>query len=108
MTKKIDGCANNSENSSKTNIGEHIPCGYSMSIIWGFDHVENKHTLYRGKDCMKSFFTSLGERAKNIIDNEKTKKLPLTKEELKLNQDKKVCYICGKRILKLTKDTKSL
>ena len=26
--------------------------------------------------------------------------LPLTKEELKLHEDEKVCYICGKRILK--------
>ena len=26
--------------------------------------------------------------------------LPLTKEELKSYQDAKVCYICGKRILK--------
>ena len=33
LTKKIDGCANNPENSSTTKIGEHIPCGYSMSII---------------------------------------------------------------------------
>ena len=29
-----------------------------MSIIWGFDHIENKHTLYRGKDCMKMFCAS--------------------------------------------------
>ena len=27
--------------------------------------------------------------------------LPLTKEELKSHQDAKVCYICGKRILKI-------
>ena len=26
--------------------------------------------------------------------------LPLTKKELKSHQDAKVCYICGKRILK--------
>ena len=31
---------------STTKIGEHIPCGYSMSTIWAFDHIENKHTLY--------------------------------------------------------------
>ena len=24
-------------------IGKHIPSGYSMSTIWGFDHMENKH-----------------------------------------------------------------
>ena len=34
--KKIDGCTNSPENSSTTNIGEHIPCGYSMSGIWAF------------------------------------------------------------------------
>ena len=40
---------------------------------------------------------------KNIIKNEK-KKIPLTKEELKLYQDAKVWYICEKGILKFTKD----
>ena len=47
LIRKADGCANNPENSSATKIGEHIPCGYSMSAIWAFDHIENKHTLYR-------------------------------------------------------------
>ena len=49
---------------------------------------------------MKKFCTFLREHTKNIIDFEKRKMLPLTKEELKLNQDAKVCYICGKNILK--------
>ena len=26
----------------KDKIGEHIPCGYSMSTIWTFDGIENK------------------------------------------------------------------
>ena len=34
LIKKIDRCANNLEKSSTTKIGEHIPCGYSMSTIW--------------------------------------------------------------------------
>ena len=55
LIKKIDGFANNPENSSATKIGEHIPCGYSMSTIWGFDQIEDKHTLYCGKDCVKKF-----------------------------------------------------
>ena len=70
-----------------------------MSTIWAFDHIKNKHTLFRGKDCMKKFCTSLREHEKNIIDLEKKKMLPLTKK-LKSYQDAKVCYICGKRILK--------
>ena len=39
LIKKLDGCANIPENSSTTKIGEHIPCGYSMSTIWAFDHI---------------------------------------------------------------------
>ena len=40
---------------------------------------------------MKKFFTTLREHSKNIIDFEKKKMLPLTKEELKSHQDTKVC-----------------
>ena len=53
LIRKIYGCANNPEKFSTIKIGEHIRCGYSVSTIWGFDHIENKHTLYLGKDCMK-------------------------------------------------------
>ena len=34
LIKKIEGCVNNPENSSTTKIGEHIPWGYFISIIW--------------------------------------------------------------------------
>ena len=46
---RIVGCTNNPENSSTTEIGEHIPCRYSVFTIWGFDHIQNKNTLYSGK-----------------------------------------------------------
>ena len=26
-----------------------------MSTIWAFDHIENKHTLYRGEYYMKNY-----------------------------------------------------
>ena len=42
-----------------------------MSTIWGFDHIENKHTLCRRRDCMKKFCISLREHAKIINDFEK-------------------------------------
>ena len=98
LIKKIDGCANNAGNSSKT--GEHIPCGYSMSTIWAFDNTENKYTLYCGEDCPKKVGTSLREHATYIINFEKKKILTLTKEQLKSYQYAKVCYICGKRFIK--------
>ena len=84
LIKKIDGCENNPENSLATKIGEHIPCGYSMSTIWVFDNTKNKHTLYHGDDCMKKFCEILRKHAKNIIDFEKKKMLLLTKEELSM------------------------
>ena len=67
-----------------------------MSTIWGFAPIENKHTLYRGKDCMKKFCNSLKEHAKNMIDFEMKKMLLITKKELKSHKDEKECYICGK------------
>ena len=48
LIKIIDGCVNNSENLQHSSW-------YSMSTIWAFDHMEIKHTLYRGEDCMKKF-----------------------------------------------------
>ena len=33
LIKKIDGCANDPENSSTTKRDDHIPCGCSVSTI---------------------------------------------------------------------------
>ena len=49
---------------------------------------------------MKTFCKSLREHVNNIIDFGKKKILPLTKEELKSHEDVKVCYFCGKGILR--------
>ena len=42
-----------------------------MSIISSFKSIENKHDVYRGKDCMKKFCESLREQAMNIINYKK-------------------------------------
>ena len=36
-------------------IGENILSGFLMSTISSFESRGNKHDVYRGKDCMKSF-----------------------------------------------------
>ena len=33
LIKRIDGCKKDSEKSSTTKVGEHIPCYYSISTI---------------------------------------------------------------------------
>ena len=71
-----------------------------MSTISEFDHIEDKHTLYPEKDSTKKFWVSLKEHAKSIIDFEKKKVLPLTRNELEKLIDADVCYTYGIRFLK--------
>ena len=96
LIKKIDNCKNNPAKTWTTKIGEHIPCGYSISTIWAFGSIENKLSLYFGKNCMKNFSISLRENAANVIDFDKKKMLQLKEGELKLHQDSTVYYIRGK------------
>ena len=51
-----------------------------MSTIYSFRRIENKHDLYRGKDCMKKFCEFLREHAMKIINFKKKKMKLLTKE----------------------------
>ena len=55
-----------------------------MSRIYGFHHIENKHTLYREKDCMKKICDSLREHAKNIIAFEKKKNVTANKRGINI------------------------
>ena len=72
-----------------------------MLTIWVFDHIENMHSLYQGKYWIKKFCESLREHAKNIIDFEKKKMLPLTKKELKSHQDATEWYIYRRKFIKI-------
>ena len=45
LIKKVDGYKNNSKKLSTTKIAERIPFRYSMSTIWAFDGIENKHNV---------------------------------------------------------------
>ena len=56
IIEKIDGCQNNTENSSITKVRKHIPPGFSMSRISSFWSIKHKHGAYRGKDCLKKFY----------------------------------------------------
>ena len=74
LSKKLHGGASNPENVSKKEARKHILCGYSMSNIYTFDHIENKHTLNCKKKCMKEFCSSLRKDATNILNFKKKKK----------------------------------
>ena len=41
------------KNSFTTKVGQHIPSAFSMSTISSLKITENRHDVYRRKDCMK-------------------------------------------------------
>ena len=65
--RKIDECKNNPENSLATKGSKHIPSCSSISTISSFKSIENKHDVYRRKDCMKKFCESLREHEIKIF-----------------------------------------
>ena len=67
--------------SSTAQVSKYIPPDFSMSTISSFRSIENKHDIYRGKDCMKKFFQSLREHAMEIINFKKKEIKLLTKEQ---------------------------
>ena len=79
--EKIDECENNVEISSIAKTSEHILSDFSVSTISSFKSIENKHDVYRGKDCTKTFCESLKEHAMEIINFKKKKIKLLTKEQ---------------------------
>ena len=52
LIEKINGYKNNPENSFTTKVGERILSDFSMPTVSLFKSRENKHDVYRGKDCM--------------------------------------------------------
>ena len=95
--KNMNTCYNNPEKSPTAKINKHTPCGYSLLTHCSFNTTKNKLDYYRGKNCMKNFCLDLREHATKIINYEKKKMIPLTKEGKEIHNMQKVCYIC-KRI----------
>ena len=103
LLEKISTCINNHNESSTSKINKHTPSGYSIFTSCSFDESKNKLNYYRGKDCMKKFCIDLKEHATRIINYEKKKIIPLTKEEKINYNDQQIRYICKKEFDKSDK-----
>ena len=70
-----------------------------MSTISSFKDIENRHDVYRGKDCIKKFYESLREHAMKIINFKKKKMKLLLDKQQKLyeNEKTKIRYICKEK-----------
>ena len=97
LIEKIDECKNNPENSFTTKVSEHIPSGFSMSTIQSFKSIENKHDIFRGRDCMKKFCESLREHVMDIINCKKEKMKLLIKDQEESYENATICCICKKK-----------
>ena len=91
IKEKIHGCKNNSENPSLIKVSEYIPSAFSMSKISSFRNIENKHDVYRDKDCIKKSYEFLREHAMKIINLKKRKKKLLTKDQKESYENAKIC-----------------
>ena len=97
LLEKMNTCHNNHEKSSTTKINKHTPSGYSLFTQCSFDTTKNKLDYYRGKNCMKNVCLDLREHATKIINYEKKKMIPLTKEEKRAHLISRRSYICKKK-----------
>ena len=97
LLEKMSTCNNNPEKSSATKINKHTTSGYSLFTHCAVDTTKNKFDYYRGKNCMKNFCLDFKEHATKIINYDKNEMIPLTKEEKKMHNKQKVCYICKER-----------
>ena len=55
IIEKIDGCKSNPEYSFTAKVRKHIASDFLMSAIYSFKNIENKHNVYRTKECNKKF-----------------------------------------------------
>ena len=107
LLEKMNTCHNNHEKSSTTKINKHTPSGYSLFTQCSFDTTKNKLDYYRGKNCMKNVCLDLREHATKIINYEKKKMIPLTKEEKRAHLISRRSYICKKKKKKFSTDDKN-
>ena len=97
IIEKIDECKNNRKNSSTTKVSKDVPAGLSMSTISLFISMKNKCDVYSVKDCMKNFCEFLRDDAMKVNNFKKKKVKLLTKEQLNLCENAKICYICKEK-----------
>ena len=96
---KQQSCQNNPNESYTERKAIHEPCGYALDLVCSFDSKQNKHSFYRGKDCIKRFCSKLKELGTKMVNYEQKEMTPLTDNENRYYEVQKECYICKKKVL---------
>ena len=93
---KQQSCQNNLNDCYTEKKAMHEPCGYSLDLVSSFDSKQNKHSFYRGRDCIEKFCKDLKELATKIINYEEKEVIRLTDNENKFYNEQEECHICKK------------
>ena len=87
----MSACQVNPSKSYTEKKAEHEPSGVNGC---SFDKSKTQCNYYRDQDCIKISCRDLKDSAMKIINHEKKKIIPLTKEEKESNEKQQICYIC--------------
>ena len=71
-----------------------MPSGHALSLTSLFDSKESKHSVYRGRDCIKKFCNDLKELGKKITNYEEKEMIPPIDNENKFYEEQEKCHIC--------------
>ena len=104
---KQQSCQNNPNKSYTERKAIHEPCGYSLDLVSSFDLKENRHSFYRGKDCIKKFCKELKKICVKIVNYEQKEMIPLTDKEKEYDEKQEKCYIYLKKFCKNKKEEKT-
>ena len=104
---KQQSCQNNPNKSYTERKAIHEPCGYSLDLVSSFDLKENRHSFYRGKDCIKTFCKELKKICIKIVNYEQKEMIPLTDKEKEYYEKQEKCYIYQKKFCKNKKEEKT-
>ena len=104
---KQQSCQNNPNNSYTEREAINEPCGYSLDLVSSFDSRENKHSFYRGKDCIKKFGKELKRICIKIVNYEQKEMIPLTDKEKEYYEEQEKRHICQERFYNNKKEKKT-
>ena len=93
---KQESRQNNPNESYTERKAIHEPCRYSLDLVCSFDSKEDKHSFYRGKDCIKRFCSEVKELGTKIVNHGQKEMTSLTDDENRYYEEQKECCICKK------------
>ena len=93
---KQQSCQNNPDESYTERKAIYEACGCSLDLVCSFDLKEDKHSFYRGNDCIKKFCSELKELGTKVINYKQKDMTPLTDDENRYYEEQKECYLCRK------------